>query len=134
MAKFPSKLGACIDLAYTARAERIDKQREFDAVIEEMKSRESEIKDHIINTFAKSDIDGAKGSICSASITRSVVPHVKDWPLVYKFIEKTKAWDLMERRMNKTAFRDRLTEGVKIPGVEAFEMVDLSLTKIGEKK
>lgn len=134
MAKFPSKLGACIDLAYSLRAERLAFQKQMEDRLEEMKAEEKAINDHIINSFTKSDINGAKGSICTASLIPFTVPHVKDWPAVWAWIAKNKAWDLMEKRMAKVAYRERLEAGQAIPGVERFDGVNLSLTKIGEKK
>ena len=89
--KFPSKLGACVDKAYTLRAERLEIEKQA----EELKKQEAALKDHIIATFSKADIDGAKGKVASASVTRSVKGNVKDWPAVYAYIEKNDAWDLM---------------------------------------
>lgn len=133
MAKFPTKLGACIDLAYTSRAERIEYQREVDGTLAKMRANEQALEDHIINTFSKADIEGAKGSLASASITRAVYPKVVDWDKAWAFIVKYKAYDLMERRMAKVAFRERHGAGIAIPGVEPFEKMDLSLTKINGK-
>ena len=127
--KFPTKLGACVDLAYTLRAERLEIEKQAEAV----KAKESALKDHIIATFSKADIDGAKGKVASASITRSVKCNVKDWPAVYAYIQKNDAWDLMERRVNNKAYRDRMEGGEAIPGTESFDVVNLSLTKIGVK-
>lgn len=130
--KLPAKLGACIDLAYELREKRLSRQREVEAELAEMKADEKALKDHIINTFTKSEIDGAKGSVCSASITRVVYPKVTDWDKVYAYILKTKEFDLLEKRMGKLAFRERYDSGVKIPGTEAYEDVDLSLTKLNK--
>ena len=125
--KFPTKLGACVDMAYTLRAERLEIEKQA----EEVKAKETALKDHIIATFSKADIDGAKGKVASASVTRSVKASVKDWPTVQKWIEDHDAWDLMERRLNNKAYRDRLEAGESIPGVEPFDVITLSLTKIG---
>lgn len=132
--RFPAKLGACIDLAYELRNTRIERQREVDAELAEMKEREQAIKDHIINTFGKSEIEGAKGSIASASITRTVYPRVVDWSKVHEYIRKTGEFDLLEKRMAKVAFRERYEAHVAIPGTEAYEDMDLSLTKLSTKK
>lgn len=131
--KFPRTLGACIDLAYNARAERLDMEREFEERIKDYKDHEAAIKEHIIATFNKSDIEGARGEIATASVTRTTVPQVKDWPAVFKYIEKTHAWDLMEKRMARIAYRDRLDDNEVIPGVEPFVKIDLSLTKVAKK-
>lgn len=128
--KFPAKLGSCIDMAYNLRAERIAYQREVDAKLAEMKAAEQAIEDHIINKFSKSEIEGAKGNVASASITRAIYPKVVDWEKVYAHIKKTGQFDLMERRMAKAAFRERYEAGVLVPGTEAFEKMDLSLTKV----
>jgi hypothetical protein len=127
--KFPTKLGACVDKAYALRAERLEIEKQA----EEIKKQEAAIKEHIIATFSKADIDGAKGKVASASISRSVKCNVKDWPLVYEYIVDNAAFDLMERRINNKAYRDRMEAGEAIPGTESFDVVTLSLTKIGEK-
>jgi hypothetical protein len=134
MAKFPSKIGACIDLAYTLRAERLEYQREVEAKLEKLKDAEKAINDHIVNTFQKSDINGAKGAICSASLNPFTKASAKDWPAIWAFIAKNKAWDLLEKRIANKAFCERLEAGQTIPGIERFDGVKLSLTKYGEKK
>lgn len=125
--KFPTKLGACVDKAYTLRAERLEIEKKAEAV----KAQEEAIKQHILATFSKADIDGAKGKVANASVSRSVKASVKDWPTVQKYIESHDAWDLMIKSINNKAYRDRLEAGEEIPGVERFDTVTLSLTKIG---
>lgn len=132
--RFPKKLGACIDLAYTLRAERLEYQREVEEELARLKAAEKAINDHIINTFNKSEIEGARGEICSASIGKAVYPKVVDWDKVYLYIKKTGEFDIMERRMAKAAFRERYEAGVMIPGTEVYEEISLSLTKVGSKK
>lgn len=134
MAKFPKTLGECIDAAYTFRAERLEKQKQFDAEIEFLKEREDDIEKHIVNTFTKADIEGAKGSLATASVSRMTVPSVKDWPAVFAYISKKKAWDLLEKRMARVAYRDRMEAGEEIPGVEPFVKVTLSLTRVAGAK
>ena len=126
--KFPTKLGACVDKAYALRAERLEIEKQA----EEIKKQEAALKDHIIATFSKADIEGAKGKVASASVSRSVKGNVKDWAAVYQYITSHDAFDLMERRLNNKAYRDRLDEGEAVPGVEPFDVITLSLTKIGE--
>jgi uncharacterized protein YdcH (DUF465 family) len=130
--KFPKTIGACVDLAYTIRGKRIDLQKTYDAEISEMKDEEAQLEDYIINTFKKAEIDGAKGSVASASISTAIYPKVNDWTAVWEYIVETKSYDLMERRMGKLAFRARFEEGVAIPGTEAFTKMELSLTKVSK--
>jgi hypothetical protein len=132
--KFPKTLGACVDLALTLRDDRLAFQREIEEKLEALKAKESEIEEHILASFDKSDIEGAKGSIASASVSRLVVPAVKDWPKAFAYIAKHKAWDLMEKRMARVAFRDRTEAGEVIPGVESFTKVGLNLSRINKEE
>lgn len=127
------KLGELIDMAYEARAKRIAFQREADAKIEDMKRFEDEVEERILTSFDKAEIEGARGSKASASVSRLMVPTVKNWPKVYAYIKANDAWDLLERRMARVAYRDRLEAGEAIPGTEPFEKVSLSLTRINQE-
>jgi hypothetical protein len=125
--KFPKKLGACIDLAYSMRAARL----ELEGKTEEMRKEETALKDHILLAFSKSELEGSKGAVASASITRLTVPKVVDWELFYSFIAKHEAFELLERRPSRSAYKERLEAGVKVPGVEPMEVINLSLNKVG---
>lgn len=131
--KMPATLGACVDAAYKLRAKRLELQKEVDAV----KSEEEEIKNYIINTFTKTDIEGVKGKVATAGIIRKTVAQVGDWEKFQKYIIKEEkagrpAFDLMQRRVNDAAYRARLENGVVIPGVEPYNVTTLSLTKISK--
>lgn len=132
--KLPKTLGECIDLAYKVRAERLVKQKELEKELEVYRKKEEEIEQHILLSFDKADIEGAKGSLATASIQRMTVPSVKDWPVVYKWVSAHGAWDLLEKRMARVAYRDRLEAGEQIPGVEPFVKVSLSLTRVAGKE
>jgi hypothetical protein len=130
--KFPLKIGACIDLAYNRRAARLAFQKEMEAKLEKLKADEQEIEQHIIDNFDTQSIQKAGGNIATASVVLSMNPSVKDWPSVWGFIAKHKAWDLMEKRIAKVAWRERLDAKQVIPGIEVFQQKKLSLTKIGK--
>lgn len=124
--KPPKTLGACIDQAYELRSERLRLQREIDAI----GAQETLMKDHIINTFSKTDINGAKGKRASCGIVPKRVPKVMDWNAVYAYILKTKSPELLQRRIHEKAWRERLEDGKAVPGVEAFDVITLSLRKL----
>ncbi len=128
--RMPKKIGDCIDLAYNARAERMAFQKEMEARLEVLKAKEAEIEAYIIDNFDAQAINKAGGNVATASVNLMVLPSVKDWPKVWAFIKKNDAWDLLEKRMAKVAFRERLEAKQVIPGVEVFQKKTLSLTKI----
>ena len=57
---------------------------------------------------------------------------VQDWEAFYKYVAKEGAFDLLQRRVNDSAYRARLDDQIKVPGVEPFGVVKLSITKSGK--
>lgn len=123
--KLPKSIGACADKLYEVRQKRLEMQR----LVDELAYEESFIKNHIIDTLPKSDT-GASGKIARVSVVTKQVPQVKDWDQLYKYIKRTGQFDLIQRRLSPTAVRDRWDDGKKIPGVESFGAVSVSLTKV----
>lgn len=126
--KFPAKLGACIDLAYTLQQEYLALKAKAD----EAAAKVREIEEHIIDTFPKSGLEGGKGKLASATLTQSLEPTAKNWDLIFPWVEEHAAWDILYRRINAKAWRDRLEAGEVVPGVEPFNRIKLSIRKIGE--
>ena len=118
-------LGACIDALYEARAARLDKQHEVEALAAE----EGRIKEHLLTQLAENKLEKATGRRATASITRTIAGSIKDWDRFTAYVKKHNAFDLLERRVGQTAFRARIEAGALVPGVEAFPVVNLSLTK-----
>lgn len=124
--KPPKTLGACVDAMYRLRADRHAAQRAADTIGAE----EELMRTHIIDTFNKDDIEGARGKLASCSITRRRVPAVKDWDKLYQYIHKNKAYELLQRRVHEGAWMERLENKKVVPGVEAFDVIKLSITKL----
>ena len=121
-------LGACIDALYVARATRLARQKEVEALAVE----EGRIKDFLLETLAANKLEGAKGRLATAATRRTVVPVLKEWDLFTEYVRKNRAFDLFERRISRLAYRERLDAGKTVPGVEPFTVVELSLTKSGK--
>jgi hypothetical protein len=123
---YPKTLGACVDGYYRLRETRIAKAREVEA----LRSREAAYVDHVLKTFSKDDLQGARGRIASASRFLRVVPTVEDWNKLYRHIKRTGDFDLLHRRVSDVAARARWDEKKVIPGVGQFTVVSLSVTRI----
>ena len=123
---YPKTLGGCVDQLYKMREARLVVQKKVD----DMKAAESALHDHIINGFKKDEIEGAKGKAASASLSHLTVAQVDDWEKLYQYIAKEGAFDLLQRRVNDSAYRARLEDKLVVPGVQPFVAVKLSLTKV----
>lgn len=121
----PKTIGGCADKLFKLREEksRLNKQ------IKALDEHEKAIKNHIINTLPKSQATGVAGKLARVTVVTKTVPTVKDWEKVWKYISRQKAWDLLQRRLNEKAVKDRWEDGKKVSGVEPFEVVTISLKK-----
>ncbi len=124
--RFPKALGACADRLYELKEARLVVQKQADAIEQEEKA----LKAHLIDTLPKSKAEGVSGTVANVKIVRKEVPQVKDYEAFYAHVKKTGSFDLLQRRLNDAAVKERLDAGKVIPGVEVFTAVSVSLTKV----
>lgn len=122
---FPKTLGACVDRAYVLRAKRLEIEKEA----AKTKAEEAAIKDYLISNFKKGDLEGAKGKVASCSLNPTTVASITDWDTFTAWVAKTKSWEMIQRKVNDKAYRERLDANKQVPGVEPFHVLKLNLTK-----
>lgn len=128
--EYPVALGDCIDLAYNLREERLEKEKEVKA----LKLRELALRNHLFNLLEAGGLEGAKGAVATASRSDELKPQVTDWDAFYAYVHENNAFELLERRVARVAYRERFEAGVLIPGTEAYLYPKLSLTKSSRNK
>lgn len=124
--KYPKSIGACIDMLYEQRAERLELQK----IVDNAKAEEAKLEEHIINSFGKQELNGAKGDVAIAAVKRDTVLNVTDWDGLLAWVVKTKSWDVLRKQPSSTAIKARWNNHEEVPGVEPFVKVSLSLTKV----
>lgn len=124
--KLPKRLGTCADKLFELKQQKAVIQAELKKVEDDYK----QLKEHIINTLPKSDASGVSGKLARVSVVKKIVPSVKDWDKFYKYISRTKAWELLQKRAGATAIKERWENGKEVPGVERFTVVDISMNKL----
>lgn len=124
--KVPTTPGAAIDALHKLRSKR----KQLQAQAEALKEEETKIEDAIFAKFKNADLEGARGKLAQASISRSDVPTVDDWDAFAKHVLKTGELDLLQRRVAVEAWRERLAAKVAVPGVAVFTKVRLHLTAV----
>lgn len=124
--KFPKTMGTCADRLFLLRQKRLDQKK----VLDELEREEKALKEHIINNLPKSDASGVSGKLARVTIVKKPIPQVKDWDAFYKYVKRTNGFDLMQRRLSDAAIKERWEEGKKIPGVESFDVISVSMNKI----
>ena len=86
------------------------------------KSRKMELEAKIVSSLKQQGIDRVGNDSCTLSIKEEIVPTVQDWDQVYKYLIQTKQFELIQKRMSATAFRELLQMGMNVPGVKATEL------------
>lgn len=127
--KLPKTLAACADLAYEDRARRLVIQRSADSI----EAEEKALKAHLIENLPKSEASGVSGKVANAKVETKQVPSVKDWEALFAWIKKqrgTTGFHVLGRTIAGEAIQELWEAGKKVPGVEPFTVVKLSLTKI----
>ena len=124
--KFPKALGACADKLYALRALRLAEQKRVDVI----EAEESALREHIISTLPKSEASGVAGKVARVAVLTKTVAQVQDWDALYKYVARTKQFDLLQRRVSDAAVKARWEDGKAVPGVDKFNAVTVSVTKL----
>jgi hypothetical protein len=123
----PKSMGACADLLYKTREERL----KLDKAAAAMKAEEERIKNHIIDTLDKNSTGAAGKTHRVQVITKTKLRvNTEKWNDFYAWVAKNKAFDMLRRQINEEATAARIEAGKKVPGVETFNAVTVSLTKV----
>lgn len=120
------KIGTQIDQLWKLK----EKKKVAESAVKEISAKIKEKEDSIFDTISKEKLEGAVGKLARCSIRKSTVGNIVDWNQFCKYMSRTKAWDMVQKRIALQAYRARLEDGKKVPGVEAFTKVSLSLTKL----
>lgn len=133
--KIPKSFGDCADLLFDLKEARLAAAK----IVEAFEEQEKALKEHIIAKLPKGD-KGAIGSHHQVRVVRDKVPRIGDDKAFYDYVAKNKAFDMLQRSLNAKAVRDRMEaqpikdkktgERKPLPGVEMFDIVKVSLTKV----
>lgn len=121
-ARAPST-GALIDQMWAAREEK----RRLEADVKEIEKKISELDEQLMERMGAEGLEKATGSKASASITETVTADVIDWETFWAYVIKTKATQLLQRRVSDPAYRELLEAGKKVPGVQPFPKKRINL-------
>lgn len=126
--KPPESIGRTADLFHDLNEVRL----KADKLAEALKKFESGAKEHIINNLSKSSDTGAAGLRYRAQIVTKPKVRVaqEGWPALHGYIQQTGRFDLLQKRLLDSAVMDMVNAGETPPGIETFNEVGVSITKI----
>jgi hypothetical protein len=90
------------------------------------------IGNEIMDRFSKDKIEGHTTGQAKAALKRVIGFNIKDWAKVTAWCHKERAYEIFQRRLNKSAILEHLEarKGRPVPGVSQFQKVTLSVTKV----
>lgn len=100
------------------------------AELKDLKKEEAELTEKVMAHLEQSGLDkvSIKG-VGTVSLAEEIVPQVVDWDSVYQYIKDNDAFYLLQRRMSSPAWREAVTIGGDIKGIEPYKMHKLNVRK-----
>ena len=120
------KLDETIDHMFMLR----EAKRGLEAQIKELKAEIKECEEALIQRYAEVGTITARGTLASATITETVVPHIEDWGAVEQYVLDNDAVYLLHRRVSAGPWKELLDAGDNVPGITPFTARAISLTKL----
>lgn len=117
---------ALVDTYAQVRAERIAVGKAH----ADLKTREGLLKQELITRMLKTKQHALASTGYVARKEREMIPVASDWSKLQAHIKLTGNFELLQRRLTKTAVQERWDAGETIPGVEPFPVDDISITKL----
>lgn len=119
------KLGALIDMLYSRREDRLNKQ----AQVEILKRDEEVLKQTILGLLKETGLASARGYIATAAATSTRTVQVTDWDEYYTYLLDERKPELLQRRPSTSLVLAHYDDGILVPGTAEIVLPGLSLTK-----
>jgi hypothetical protein len=117
-------LGEMIDELAKLRAEK----RGIEKLAEEVDAKAKALEQELLTRLDADASEGARSGDWTATVSKSVVPHVTDWEAFHQFIYENKWLHLLERRPSTTGCRELFQQNQVVPGVESFTKRSIRLS------
>ena len=121
----PKQLQKDVDNLFALRAKRLTLQRQADAI----KDDETMLAEAVLTSLHTLKLDSVRTQTATASIRRTVVAQLVDEASFLKWAQKPANRDCLKVDVHGDAFRARLKDGVKVPGVTPFTKEALTVNK-----
>ena len=91
-----------------------------------LKLRQNDLDSEIIRKMEDQGLDQIANDVCTVSKKIDVVPTVEDWDVVHQHILDTKQFELLQKRMSATAYRELIAMEPSVPGVRSTELTKVN--------
>ena len=92
----------------------------------QLRLRRNDLESEIMWKMEEQGLDQIANDRCTISKKKEIVPTVDDWDVLHQHILDTKQFELLQRRMSATAYRELLPMELSVPGVKATELTKIN--------
>ena len=91
-----------------------------------LKLHQNDLDSEIIRQMEEAGLDQIASDVCTISKKVETVPTVEDWDVLHKHILETNRFELLQKRMSATSFREALQLDGSVPGVKSTELTKIN--------
>ena len=87
-----------------------------------LKDTQNYLEAEIAADMAKQGLTQTGNDVCTISLKTETVPTVEDWDVLHQHISDTGRFELLQKRMSATAYRELIAMEPSVPGVRSTEL------------
>ena len=103
-----------------------DEIKSLQAQEKELNIIKRELEYQITIRMQEEGLDKISNGGRTVSIKQEIVPTVEDWDALQDHVVKTKQFELLQKRMSATAYRELISLGTSVPGVISTELTRIN--------
>ena len=90
------------------------------------KDTQNYLEAEIAADMAKQGLTQTGNDVCTISLKTETVPTVEDWDVLHQHISDTGRFELLQKRMSATAYRELIAMEPSVPGVRSTELTKVN--------
>ncbi len=91
-----------------------------------LKSQQRELESQISIRMQEQGLDKISNDVCTISLRNEIVPTVENWDELHEHITDTGQFELLQKRVSATAYRELIAAGMDVPGVKSTELTRIN--------
>lgn len=92
----------------------------------ELKNVQNALEAEIAADMESQGLTQTGNDVCTISLKTETVPTVEDWDVLHQHISDTGRFELLQKRMSATAYRELIAMEPSVPGVRPTELTKVN--------
>ena len=92
----------------------------------ELKNVQNALEAEIAADMERQGLTQTGNDVCTISLKTETVPTVEDWDVLHQHISDTGRFELLQKRMSATAYRELIAMEPLVPGVRSTELTKVN--------